>query len=357
MDWQRNRFPACLQQSDRRVAPWRGSKYGKSPFSEAYETRKRVVSRRRIASAFGLFTSLCLRNRDSRGSLGLVGRGLLREASPHQNLNGVVVTLAAGVLPQRPWDRAQGNDRRPGFRPCRRIVNREFVLDRFRVYAREVFGNFQGRGIGVPIGILGTEIGGLHDERVALPMAAPIPMPLVHVCRGMGLPVQRNNAQLESVLGLNHHVSRTLHDHQATVVPTRDYGRSTMQGHASHADTQILGNIGVHHPLPIPLFGHEVSLRSLAPCLARRSQWRNFAIRGIYHQRRSMVRSYPVLPRAKPVRFEVVIGGSGVVLCVAAASSAVERTPHTCIEQVLRFLVRQKLSVSVFGGAFHGRKA
>ena len=117
----------------------------------AYETRKRVVSRRRIAGAFGLFTSLCLRNRDSRGSLGLVGRGLLREASPHQNLDGVVVTLAAGVLPQRPWDRAQGNDRRPGFRPCRRIVNREFVLDRFRVYAREVFGNFQGRGIGTHI--------------------------------------------------------------------------------------------------------------------------------------------------------------------------------------------------------------
>src|SRR5438445_8368760 len=155
----------------------------------------------------------------------------------------------------------------------------------------------------------------------------------------MGLPVQRNNAQLESVLGLNGHGSGTLHDHQSTIVSTGNDGRSTMLGNASHADTQILGYIGVHHALPIPLFGHEVTLRSLAPDLTRGSQWRNSAIRWIYHQRRSMVRSDPVLPRAKPVGFEVIIGGSGIVLCVAGARSAVKRTLHTRIEGVLRFLV------------------
>src|ERR1700730_13566003 len=159
-------------------------------------------------------------------------------------------------------------------------------------------------------------------------------------------PVQRNDAHLASVLGLNHHISRTLHDHQTAVIPARDYGWSTMQGNASHAYTQILSNISVHYPLPIPFFGHEISLRSLAPCLTRCSQRRNSAIRGIYNQRRSMVRSDPVLPWAQSVRLEVIIGGSGVVLCVTGAGSAVKRTSHACTEQVLRFLVRQKLSVS-----------
>src|SRR6266478_5459539 len=117
----------------------------------------------------------------------------------------------------------------------------------------------------------------------------------------MGISVQRNDAQLEPVLGLNGHISGTLHDHQSTVVPTGDDRRSTVLSNASHAYTQILGHIGVYHALPIPLFGHEVTLRSLAPGLTRRSQWRNSAIRWIYHQRRSMVRSNPVLPRAEAV--------------------------------------------------------
>src|ERR1700674_800973 len=173
----------------------------------------------------------------------------------------------------------------------------------------------------------------------------------------MGTPVQGDDANLGSVLGFNHHVSRTLHDHQATVVPTGDYGRSAMQGNARHAYTQILGSIGVYYPLPIPLFGHEVSPRGLAPCLTLWSQWRNSAIRGIYDQRRSMVRPDPVLPRAESVCFEVIVGGSGVVLCVAAASRAVIGILHACLESFLRLLIRQKLSVSVFGGAFHGRKA
>src|SRR2546427_9965091 len=98
----------------------------------------------------------------------------------------------------------------------------------------------------------------------------------------MGISVQRNDAQLEPVLGLNGHRSGTLHDHQSTVVPTGDDRRSTMLRNASHAYTQILGHIGVYHALPIPLFRPEVTLRSLAPGLTRRSQRRHSANRALY---------------------------------------------------------------------------
>src|SRR2546427_12622605 len=98
----------------------------------------------------------------------------------------------------------------------------------------------------------------------------------------MGISVQRNDAQLEPVLGLNGHRSGTLHDHQSTVVPTGDDRRSTMLRNASHAYTQILGHIGVYHALPIPLFGHDVTLPTLAPGLTRRTHWRNPCLRGIH---------------------------------------------------------------------------
>src|ERR1700719_423583 len=70
-----------------------------------------------------------------------------------------------------------------------------------------------------------------------------------------------------------------------------------------------------------------------------------------------MVGADAILPRAQPVRFEIIICRLRVVLRVAGAASAVKLVLYTRIEGVLRFLFRQELSGSVFGRAFHGRNA
>ena len=68
------------------------------------------------------FTSF-LRNRNSC----LLARGLLLEGTgARENVNGVVVVLCASEFEQGSLFRAQGNDRGPRPRPCRRVIDGEF---------------------------------------------------------------------------------------------------------------------------------------------------------------------------------------------------------------------------------------
>src|ERR1700680_1392506 len=70
-----------------------------------------------------------------------------------------------------------------------------------------------------------------------------------------------------------------------------------------------------------------------------------------------MVRPDGVLPRTQPIRFKIIICRFGIVLRVAGAGSTVELRLYACVEGVLRFLFRQKLSASVFSRTFEGRNA
>src|SRR5260370_32455811 len=113
---------------------------------------------------------------------------------------------------------AQGKDGWPGLSPRRRVINRERVLDRLLVDAGKALGNLEGSRIGITEGRFGPEIRVFHDQCVALPMAARIPMPLMDVGRNVGATFYRDDANLASDLSFNGHVSRALPDEQIAVV-------------------------------------------------------------------------------------------------------------------------------------------
>src|SRR4029077_8142595 len=130
----------------------------------------------RIAYEIRLF----LRDWYSRTALGLLDLFFGR-ASSRQDVHDVFVPFGAGVLEHRPLHGAQGNDGRPGSRPSGGVIDGELVLDGVLVGTREVFGNFQRIGIGVLKCGARAEIRGLDDERIALPMAAGITVPLADI--------------------------------------------------------------------------------------------------------------------------------------------------------------------------------
>src|SRR5437879_4276582 len=109
----------------------------RAAWKAALRKRQRQLprSRRSLGMTILVGSSLRLRLRDRHAgrSLGLFGFGFFGVASADHDLNGVVIALAAGVLPQRPLHSAQGNDGGPGFRPRIGIVHGEFVLDGFGV--------------------------------------------------------------------------------------------------------------------------------------------------------------------------------------------------------------------------------
>src|SRR5260370_42484760 len=99
-------------------------------------------------------------------------------AAPRHDIDDVHVAFAAGVLEEGPLGGLEGKDGPPWFGPSRGIVNRKTVLNLVRGHSLEALGDLQSFGIGVPEGSFRPEIRGLHDQCVAFPMAAPIPMPL-----------------------------------------------------------------------------------------------------------------------------------------------------------------------------------
>src|SRR5438445_5303572 len=101
---------------------------------------------------------LVLRNRNSRGALGLLFRGLLGSASSRHDIDDVHVAFAAGVLEKGPLGGLQRNNGRPGLRPRGGIVNGKTVLNPVSGHSLEAFGDLESFGIGVTEGSFRPEI-------------------------------------------------------------------------------------------------------------------------------------------------------------------------------------------------------
>src|SRR5580700_5870681 len=112
---------------------------------------------------------------------GLFRRGFFGSAGAREDVDCVVVVLGAVILEYRAIHMAQGDDRRPRLRPGGWVIDGELVLDRILIRARKVLRDFQGLRVGILEGGAGAEIGGLDDQRTALPMAARISVPAMDV--------------------------------------------------------------------------------------------------------------------------------------------------------------------------------
>src|SRR4029078_8444114 len=88
-----------------------------------------VEKSERCMRAFGLLRSSCC--------------SFLFCARAFEEVDEAVVPLVTGVLEDRPVEPAQRYFSRPGFRPRRRVVDREFVADPVCAHASEAFDDMQ----------------------------------------------------------------------------------------------------------------------------------------------------------------------------------------------------------------------
>src|SRR2546428_7654786 len=109
--------------------------------------------------------------------------GFIVGASAFEEVYEAVVPLVTGVLEDRPIKPADGYFPRPGSRPRRGVLDREFVTDPVCIDASEALDHMQrvaGQDVlsSVPrgpseIGLVG-EVGRVDDQRVAFPVTARI---------------------------------------------------------------------------------------------------------------------------------------------------------------------------------------
>src|SRR5437667_1587932 len=115
---------------------------------------------------------------------------LLQNASTGENILEGEIPLVTGVFVDQLRTLPHGNHCGPGFRPNRRIVDREFVLKRVRGDACEAFDHMQARA-GPPEVEFGGEVCGVGNERSAFPMPAGVVQPLAEVPGAMWASVDR----------------------------------------------------------------------------------------------------------------------------------------------------------------------
>ena len=114
-------------------------------------------------------------------------------------MHDVVVVFVARVFVQLIFGLVPGNDRRPGSASRCRILDRKLIGNDVRFDAREPLREFEGLRIGFAKGTVRSEIGGLDDQRVAIPPAAGISEPLLEPWSQMRPSVQRDDrARYES---------------------------------------------------------------------------------------------------------------------------------------------------------------
>src|SRR5207249_10621041 len=94
---------------------------------------------------------------------------LLQNAGTGENILEGEIPLVTGVFVDQLRTLPHGNHCSPGFRPNRRIVDREFVLKRVRGEACEAFDHMQARA-GAPDVERGGDVVGVDNERIAFPM-------------------------------------------------------------------------------------------------------------------------------------------------------------------------------------------
>src|SRR5262245_20454061 len=136
-----------------------------------------------------LSLSLSLFNGPRRSLLANGFAVLLPETRACQEVHDVEVVLVARVLEHLLLgiDLGPRNERRPRFGPCRRIGDRELVVDRVGRDAGEALGDRECRGVGVleQHAFIGAEVRRLDDERRSVPVSArvaePLPQPLVEM--------------------------------------------------------------------------------------------------------------------------------------------------------------------------------
>src|SRR5258708_31850444 len=124
----------------------------------------------------------------------LRGRGVLfGNAGAAQGVRQRIVPLVAREFIDRPTHLGHENLGAPGFVPGRGIVNGEWIQNGFLAGTRETLHHVQFLAR-TPERTTWSEVGGVHHQRVALPMAPRVSSPLPDVRGQVWTPVQRDNA-------------------------------------------------------------------------------------------------------------------------------------------------------------------
>src|SRR5688572_7129586 len=111
---------------------------------------------------------------------------------------------------------------RPFPREGRRVVDREFVLDRARIGAREALDQAHAFRRPPETDLVG-EVRRIDDERRAFPAAARITEPLPDLWSDMRTAVERDDARVVNHLVENHDISRRLENLVIVVVRTGNH--------------------------------------------------------------------------------------------------------------------------------------
>ena len=249
---------------------------------------------------------------------------LFAGAGARQEVDHVVVILVTRVLVHllAGIDLVPRNQRRPRLRPGRRILDREFIVERVRVHAREALRDLESRGIGAPGRPRRRRCGNWWSRRPAcLPSQWPRESPS-HWCRffpDVRPPIHRNDARAMDHLRRDHHISGTLKNMKVVVVDGRQIRRRIGADDAAHRQARN----------PCKLSGSPALKRALAAAAPQRRflafrrqrhQRRDSAVRRIHDQRRAVVRRDFQSPRIHPVLVvcAVDVGFGPPVAAVAA---------------------------------------
>src|SRR5881396_613855 len=168
---------------------------------------------------------------------------LLQCASTSENILEGKIPLVTGVFVDQLQTLPHGNHCGPGFRPNRRIVDREFVLKRVRGDACEAFDHMQARAC-PPEVEFGGEVCGVDNKRIAFPMPAGITHPLADARGDVWASVERNDAMFVDHLVENRHISSSLDKLNIVVVGTRKYGQGPCRQNAALRKRPVFVRVG-----------------------------------------------------------------------------------------------------------------
>ncbi len=180
---------------------------------------------------------------------------LLDVAVDRQDTRHPVVAFVARVFVERTVVLVQGNLSGPGLRPCCRIADREPVVDRVRGDAGQSLDQAQAVRRPPEVG-LAREVRRLDDQRVALPMATRVAVPLPDMVREWWASVQRDDSRGVDHLHQNYGVVRCLEDLKIIVVEPRQPRQGTRD--ASLGRVPLVGAV---HTLAAPDLEPSLALR------------------------------------------------------------------------------------------------
>src|SRR5438477_2409844 len=264
---------------------------------------------------------------------------LLQNASTGENILEGEIPLVTGVLVDQLRTLPHGNHGGPGFRPNRRIVDREFVLKRVRGDAGEAFDHMQAR-TGPPEVEFGGEVCGVDNKRIAFPMPAGVAQPLADVLGEMWASVERNDAMFVDHLVKNRHISGSLDNLNIVVVGARNYGQRAGRQNAALRKRPVFVRVRTGtSKLGFTVLGRA----GLSTLLPLRSQGRKPAVGWIYNQRRAPGSDN----RVSPVVPELVVGNNAAGRVLQPSLLRIDEITVLALIffpfKGCRFVIRQKL--------------